>query len=89
MEALDEYKKAAASFGEEPRNHDRMLKTLEEALVTEAEAKLLAGFMDRTLSKVALRKYVQGKMRVLTEAGIQDMLDPRIQARVKAALLLK
>ena len=81
-----------ATFGLHPDQSlaDEIRTLLETALLTETSAKLMVGFHDKSLNKVALRKYVQSKLRGLKEAEVSEQkLDPRILAKISAALLLK
>ena len=90
VEALSGYEKASFTFNEKPKSQPDIQSKINEAMITETEARLMAGFQDKSLSKVALRRYVQVSLRRLGgESSLQELLDPRIQAKVKAALLLK
>ena len=90
-QAWDAYKEMAAKFGTGCGDIEgRVMACCKTAMVTEITGKLIIAFSDRGITKVQLRKYVQGKYKELKENGLSEKdLDKRILGKCSSALLLK
>jgi hypothetical protein len=90
-QAWGDYTAMAAKFGtccgEVQEKVSAVSKT---AMVTEVTGKLITAFQDKGITKVQLRKYVQGKYKELKDNDLSEKdLDKRILGKCSSALLLK
>jgi hypothetical protein len=86
-----DYKAMAAKFGTDCAELEaRATAVSQKAVVTEVTAKLITAFLDKGITKVQLRKYVQTKYKELKAHGLSEkVLDKRILRKCSSALLLK
>lgn len=89
FEAVDDQVAMAAMFGKVActEKADMMIK---QAIITTCTAELLQAFRTKQNDKIGLRRIVQGRLRVLKEAGVETAALPtQLFNRCTAALQLR